>query len=332
MRDRFTLPSGFLEPLNPSLSKKRSKLQRMKRKMCIYQQKLGISLSTSSQLSSSAFFLTEFKPLLQKYVLGSTLGKGAYGEVRRAKRKADSIDVAVKISFLNDTDMLEEPNQKEELPAEVVLLKRVCASPACPSIIQMLDYVITPTYVIIVLQLLKSCMDLCQFLYKKKRVLGEEKVRLAFRQIVGAFLHCHTRGVLHNDIKLENILYQPGTGRIKLIDFGYGDILHDHDYTYPPGALQYQPPEWIVYSRYRAEPCTVWALGVVLFELLHGFLPFQEEHQIVLCELDCFSSISEGSEDLIRKCLCPEPSDRLTLYGIWMHPWLRTNSNHYSNV
>ncbi|XP_051780524.1 serine/threonine-protein kinase pim-2-like [Erpetoichthys calabaricus] len=101
----------------------------------------------------------------------------------------------------------------------------------------MLDYVITPTYVIIVLQLLKSCMNLCQFLYKKKRVLGEEKVRHAFRQIVGAFLHCHTRGVLHNDIKLENILYQPGTGRIKLIDFGYGDILHDHDYTYPPGEL-----------------------------------------------------------------------------------------------
>uniref|UniRef100_A0A8C4RMM7 Serine/threonine-protein kinase 1 n=1 Tax=Erpetoichthys calabaricus TaxID=27687 RepID=A0A8C4RMM7_ERPCA len=167
-----------------------------------------------------------------------------------------------------------------------------------------------------------------------KRVLGEEKVRHAFRQIVGAFLHCHTRGVLHNDIKLENILYQPGTGRIKLIDFGYGDILHDHDYTYPPGELTLIAS----FHRYQAEPCTVWALGVVLFELLHGFLPFQEEHQIVLCELDCFSSISEGKPQvrrlpyLIRKCLCPEPSDRLTLNGIWMHPWLRRKSIHYSNV
>ncbi|KAG2466425.1 PIM2 kinase, partial [Polypterus senegalus] len=181
-----------------------------------------------------------------------------------------------------------------KVPLEVGLLKRVCAVPAGPNIIQMSEYILGRRYMFIFMELLESYTSLEDVIYKKTGPLSEEKAKHAFRQIVQAVLHCHSRGVFHNDIKPNNIMYQTTTGQIKLIDFGYGDLLKEKYYPHAPGTPAYWPPEWYLFRKYKAEPVTVWTLGITLFELLCGNRPFKEKMEILECKISYTNEISGG--------------------------------------
>uniref|UniRef100_A0A8C4SCS9 Serine/threonine-protein kinase 1 n=1 Tax=Erpetoichthys calabaricus TaxID=27687 RepID=A0A8C4SCS9_ERPCA len=186
--------------------------------------------------------------------------------------------------------------EKGKVPLEVGLLKRVCAVPAGPNIIQMSEYILGRRYMFIFMELLESYTSLEDVIYKKTGPLSEEKAKHAFRQIVQAVLHCHSRGVFHNDIKPNNIMYQTTTGQIKLIDFGYGDLLKEKYYPHAPGTPAYWPPEWYLFRKYKAEPVT--------------------------CKISYTNEIS-GGFTILQKCLCSHPIDRLTLKDISIHSWLR---------
>uniref|UniRef100_A0A8C4RE24 Serine/threonine-protein kinase 1 n=1 Tax=Erpetoichthys calabaricus TaxID=27687 RepID=A0A8C4RE24_ERPCA len=224
-----------------------------------------------------------------------------------------------------------QPGRKGKVPLEVGLLKRVCAVPACPSIIQMHEYILRRKYIFIFMELLESSMSLEDYIYKNIGPMNEEKAKHAFRQIVQAVLHCHSRGVFHNDIKPNNIMYQTTTGQIKLIDFGYGDLLHEEKYKYAPGTLEYWPPEWCLFKKYKAEPVTVWTLGVTLFELLCGKMPFKGKLEIMECKIFITREVSVDCKDMIEKCLCFRPRDRPTLKDILNHPWLLLVTNTDTN-
>ncbi|XP_039623949.1 serine/threonine-protein kinase pim-2-like [Polypterus senegalus] len=265
----------------------------------------------------------EFAPVLKKYNIGQLLGEGSNGEVRMATRKSDNATVAIKIIALSSgSKWIDVPGRKGKVPLEVGLLKRVCAVPACQSIIQMHEYILRRKYIFIFMELLESSMSLEDYIYKNIGPMNEEKAKHAFRQIVQAVLHCHSRGVFHNDIKPNNIMYQTTTGQIKLIDFGYGDLLHEEKYKYAPGTLEYWPPEWCLFKKYKAEPVTVWTLGVTLFELLCGKMPFKGKLEIMECKIFITREVSVDCKDIIEKCLCFRPRDRPTLKDILNHPWL----------
>uniref|UniRef100_A0A8C4T5T9 Serine/threonine-protein kinase 1 n=1 Tax=Erpetoichthys calabaricus TaxID=27687 RepID=A0A8C4T5T9_ERPCA len=204
------------------------------------------------------------------------------------------------------------------------LMLRVCAKPSCPSIIQMYEYIIRPSYTFIVMELLESSFSLTDYMKRQGGPLEEEQGKSVFQQIVEAVMHCHSRGVFHSDIKPRNILFQSTTGQVKLIDFGCGGFLLEEKYARRPGTLAYCPPEYFLYKKYKPESANVWSLGITLFELLSGFRPFQSSMEIMTCSIHIPDHLSQGkcgngTSFWEVDCLCLRPRDRPTLKDILRH-------------
>merc|ERR1711983_357655 len=177
---------------------------------------------------------------------------------------------------------------------------------------------------------------------------------------MGTFLCCRVRGVLHRDIKDENILVDLDTGATRLIDFGSGCFLdqtetkslmveglrqqtqdsgsekiscaeNERVYTEFRGTRVYSPPEWVRDGEYRADGLTTWSLGVLLYDMLTGDIPFASDGQIIRCQLPPWSPhISQEARDLVRRCLTINTGLRIPLDKILEHPWLSESSSSSS--
>merc|ERR1719266_232756 len=155
--------------------------------------------------------------------------------------------------------------------------------------------------------------------------MKEAKARVLFKQVLSTVLMCHNNGVLHRDIKDENILIDVQSKQLKLIDFGSGTYLHDGLYNDFEGTRVYAPPEWIKYRRYTADGLTVWSLGILLHDMVTGDIPFESDSQTVLGLPDWSGNtqLSPELQHLIRGCLNTDPNSRLGLDTLASHPWVR---------
>merc|ERR1712062_470121 len=163
--------------------------------------------------------------------------------------------------------------------------------------------------------------------------MGKEDVaRSIFQQLIQTVRQIHQVGVIHRDIKDENILIDTQTHQIKLIDFGSGARLQDEVYTEFDGTRVYAPPEWIKFRRYRADSLTVWSLGILLYDMVCGDIPFETDNQIKRAQILFKPSLrlSEEVKDLIRACLTISTSERISLDGLLSHPWATSNSHSVS--
>lgn len=204
-------------------------------------------------------------------------------------------------------------------------MELVCKPPHCPFVIELLEWFETPAFFLLVLERPDPCVDLLD--YCKDLNMSECTARTIMQQILFAALHCRGRGVIHRDITESNILLNPQTLDVKLIDFGCGDLLKDTRFTEfsgncasvdlmgipwfdgsffdlsddtlslcHSGTRPLYPPEWITEAEYEAEPATVWALGILLYQLLCKAKPFSGDHEIVYGHLDFPDDLSEGEK------------------------------------
>ncbi|CAI5483873.1 unnamed protein product [Closterium sp. Yama58-4] len=169
---------------------------------------------------------------------------------------------------------------------------------------------------------------------KQRGQFPERDAALLCRSLAEALLQCGRKGVLHRDVKPENILLRSKEchTRIKLIDFGVaalhtpGTLRMDR-----AGTVEYTAPE--VLDRAYGPEADIWSAGVVLYILLCGFPPFWAatnadlERKIRTAHVDFrhprWAAISDGAKDLILRMLEKDPTKRITALEIFAHPWIR---------
>lgn len=277
--------------------------------------KLKNLFSLSSRRPTVTRLNSDILEFQAKYKIKGVLGKGGFGVVHAAIRKSDGLPVAVK-----EVSKDKVLDNDDKVPLEVALMQQVSD---IPGVISILDFFDMPNSYYIVMERFNS-KDLFDFI-SESGPLPENLAKQLFQQILTTISQCHAHGVLHRDIKDENILIDLSTHQLKLIDFGSGTFLHDGVYTEFEGTRVYSPPEWIKFRRYKADGLTVWSLGILLYDMLCGDVPYETDDQIMAAQLVWFPqlNISQEAKNLVRSCLTPDPESRISLSQVLNHPWMK---------
>ncbi|XP_048024587.1 uncharacterized protein LOC125254165 [Megalobrama amblycephala] len=260
----------------------------------------------------------------QHYKIGNLLGEGCFGAVYEGSRLEDGVKVAVK--FVTKTEnvvYISIPGHPKPLPVEVALLILANEGPRVSEIIELLDWQDRPDDYIMVLERPSPCEDLFGVAERHGGFIDEELAQVVMRQATHAALMCCQRGVLHGDIKLENLLFNEDTFEVKLIDFGCGDLLVNSPYNLFIGTDLYCPPEYTMEGQYHGEPATVWSLGVLLFALVCGDYPSNTDLDVINANLWSKSGLSKECCHLIGCLLQYNPEQRIQLDKILLHNWLK---------
>ncbi|XP_056315290.1 serine/threonine-protein kinase pim-1-like [Danio aesculapii] len=285
------------------------------------------SYNTSSPSSSSSSLGGQQdidNDILGRYRIVKKLGEGGYGTVFEAVRVMDGLEVAMKVVLKsNDMDYLSIPGHPTPLPLEVALTILANEGPSVPQIIQMLEWQERPDSYIMILERPSPCEDLFDFLERHEGTLSEDMTRHIMWQVVQAAHMCCQRGVLHRDIKLENLLINKETLEVKLIDFGCGDLLKTSAYTTFCGTEDYCPPEYRSSGRYYGKAATVWSLGVLLYELLCGEPPKHSDLELTNERIWIKSGLSKECCQLVQACLQRSPKKRIALGKLSSHSWFK---------
>lgn len=200
------------------------------------------------------------------YILGNTIGKGNSAVVKIAIHSMTKQKVAIKIFDKSVLDNEKQLRLKREIDSMKQLKKH-------PNIIKL--YEIMETNKLICLVTEYACNgELYDLIIHKKR-LSEREAKHIFRQIVSAVYYCHSNKIVHRDLKVENLLLDSNE-TIKLADFGFsstfklGELLDIYC-----GSPPYCAPELFLAKKYDGTKVDIWSLGVILYVIVCGYLPFE---------------------------------------------------------
>ena len=161
-----------------------------------------------------------------------------------------------------------------------------------------------------------KCLDLYEFM-NEKGCPSEGRACKFIYKVLKTVIGCYHLGVIHRDIKPENILVNLDNLELTLIDFGGGSLVKRATYNEKVGSDEFYPPEWHKNRKYHAEPLTVWSLGITLYYMVWGDVPFKTIDDICNAEVKFPIEISSNCKKIIRKCLNKNPNERASLLDIF---------------
>ncbi|CAN7993240.1 unnamed protein product [Ixodes hexagonus] len=254
-----------------------------------------------------------------QYVLLETIGSGGFAKVKLGIHVVTGEKVAVKI--------MNKHALGDDLPRvklEIAALKDLSHQHIC----KLYQVIETETRIYLVLEYCPGG-ELFDYIVEKERI-SEKEARRFFRQIVSAVAYVHHCGYAHRDLKPENFLLDEDQN-IKLIDFGLcakpkgGMAMHLQTCC---GSPAYAAPELITGQEYCGASVDVWSLGVLLYALLCGSLPFDDENvatlyrKIQMGDYECPHWLLPGSVRLLSQMMEVKPQRRIQLKELLSHPWL----------
>ncbi|XP_071283823.1 serine/threonine-protein kinase BRSK2 isoform X8 [Agelaius tricolor] len=251
------------------------------------------------------------------YRLEKTLGKGQTGLVKLGVHCVTCQKVAIKI--VNREKLSESVLMKVE--REIAILKLI----EHPHVLKLHDVYENKKYLYLVLEHV-SGGELFDYLVKKGRLTPKE-ARKFFRQIISALDFCHSHSICHRDLKPENLLLDE-KNNIRIADFGMASLqVGDSLLETSCGSPHYACPEVIRGEKYDGRKADVWSCGVILFALLVGALPFDDDNLRQLLEkvkrgvFHMPHFIPPDCQNLLRGMIEVDASKRLTLEHIQKHIW-----------
>lgn len=257
------------------------------------------------------------------YILHEKLGQGGFGSVLKGVHSETGEVAAVKFvpkrSFRQISDL-------QRVFQEIQALRNL----RHPNIIKIHDVADNPDSICFIMEFAAGG-ELRGYVERHKS-LDEEEARCFFKQIVRAVHYIHTKKIIHRDLKLENILLD-ASNQCKIVDFGLSDYVSSKERTVTDaGTEAYLAPE--VYNGYseRADPFKIdsWALGVILYAMTHGKLPFSRPDHETCAMLDKDGlTFNEGITPtcctLIKAMLTPKPDKRASINEISVDAWVNKN-------
>ncbi|XP_072346436.1 MAP/microtubule affinity-regulating kinase 3a isoform X9 [Scyliorhinus torazame] len=262
------------------------------------------------------------QPHIGNYRLLKTIGKGNFAKVKLARHILTGRDVAIKI--IDKTQL--NPTSLQKLFREVRIMK--CLNH--PNIVKLFEVIETEKTLYLVMEY-ASGGEVFDYLVAHGR-MKEKEARAKFRQIVSAVQYCHQKQIVHRDLKAENLLLDADMN-IKIADFGFSnEFTVGNKLDTFCGSPPYAAPELFQGKKYDGPEVDVWSLGVILYTLVSGSLPFDGQNLKELRERVLRGKyripfyMSTDCENLLKRFLVLNPSKRGTLEQIMKDRWI--NAGH----
>ncbi|KAI1812582.1 hypothetical protein GGS20DRAFT_587355 [Poronia punctata] len=295
------------------------------------------------------------------YYLGNTIGEGEFGKVKLGWKQDGGVQVAIKL--IRRDSVGNNPSRLAKIYREVSILRGL----AHPNIVRLHEMSETERHIGIVLEY-ASGGELFDYILNH-RYLKDQAARRLFAQLISGVGYLHKKGIVHRDLKLENLLLDRNRNII-ITDFGFANTFDPHDELSEEEELNlsdrdfvkrsgldktksngmrrgdlmqtscgspcYAAPELVVSdSLYTGRKVDVWSCGVILYAMLAGYLPFDDDPDnpdgdninllykyIVNTPLTFPEYVTPHARDLLRRILVPSPRKRADLFEVARHSWL----------
>ncbi|XP_058797179.1 5'-AMP-activated protein kinase catalytic subunit alpha-2 isoform X1 [Phymastichus coffea] len=260
------------------------------------------------------------------YTLGATLGVGTFGKVKIGEHVLTKHKVAVKILNRQKIKSLDVVGKIRREIQNLKLFRH-------PHIIKLYQVISTPTDIFMIMEYV-SGGELFDYIVKHGK-LKEYEARRFFQQIISGVDYCHRHMIVHRDLKPENLLLDHNL-HVKIADFGLSNMMMDGEFLRTScGSPNYAAPEVISGKLYAGPEVDIWSCGVILYALLCGTLPFDDEHVPTL-----FRKIKSGVfpipeylnksvVNLLCHMLQVDPMKRATIEDIKKHDWFQKDLPTY---
>uniref|UniRef100_A0A914YC53 non-specific serine/threonine protein kinase n=1 Tax=Panagrolaimus superbus TaxID=310955 RepID=A0A914YC53_9BILA len=259
-----------------------------------------------------------------RYYIQSELGSGGFGKVKLGTHLLTGEQVAIKI-----IDKKAIGSDFFRVRIEIDVLKTLSHQNIC----RMFEYYETEHKCYIIMEYCDSG-EMFDHIVRKER-LEETEARFFFRQLLQAMAYAHSLGICHRDLKPENLMLTSDS-KLKLIDFGLSSRPKSgltHSLQTCCGSPAYAAPEIIEHSKYYGHEIDIWSMGVLLYVLLCGVLPFEDENLARL-----YKKIRAGvyhepaylsplSKDVLKQMLQVNPRHRITMKDLLEHKWVTKSYN-----